>query len=236
MSQTVMRKSDHAKPGDMKGLPSLPARRSLGQTVYERLKQAIIQGDLVPGSRMVESRLAETLGISRTPVREAIHKLEREGLLRRDPGRGYCVGGLDRDDIEETFGIRIVLESYASRLAAIRHREEELAPLEAKLDEYQRCLDLLNLTDLPKINTEFHDLLYGLSRSPRLIRMINDLRDQIYRYRVVILRFREMAERSHADHQLMLAAMRRRDADLVERLVKEHLQRGREMVMKELEN
>ncbi len=73
------------------------------------------------GSRVVESRIAEALGISRTPVREAMHKLEREGLLQRQPKGGYIVLGLNRDDIEETFGIRSVLESYAARLAAVKH-------------------------------------------------------------------------------------------------------------------
>jgi len=215
------------------GLQSLPARRSLGQGVYERLKQAIVQGDFDPGSRVVESRLAAALGISRTPVREAIHKLEREGLLRQDPNRGFFVEGLGRADIEETFGIRSVLESYAARLAAIRHLEGELQPLEAKLGEYQKCLDRGNLGALPQINTEFHDLLYGLSRSPRLIKMINGLRDHIYRYRVVLLKVEEMAELSHADHRLMLMAMKQRDAERVERLVKDHLLRGQDIVLKE---
>jgi DNA-binding GntR family transcriptional regulator len=213
-------------------LRSLPRKRSLGQGVYERLKQAIVQGDLDPGSRVVESRLAEALGISRTPVREAIHKLEREGLLRQHPRRGFFVEGLGRDDIEETFGIRSVLESYAARLAAVRHEDGELRPLEAKLREYQEHLDLQDLGTLPQINTEFHDLLYGLSRSPRLVKMINDLRDHIYRYRVVILKVKDMAELSHADHRSMLTAMKERNADRVEKLVKDHLRRGQEIVIK----
>jgi DNA-binding GntR family transcriptional regulator len=217
------------------GLQSLPARRSLGQGVYERLKQAIVQGDFDPGSRVVESRLATALGISRTPVREAIHKLEREGLLRQDPKRGFFVAGLGRADIEETFGIRSVLESYAARLAAIRHVEGELQPLEDKLEEYQQFLDSGDLGPLPQINTEFHDLLYGLSRSPRLTKMINDLRDYIYRYRLVILKVKTMAELSNTDHRLMLEAIKGRDADGVEELVKEHILRGQEIVLREFD-
>jgi DNA-binding GntR family transcriptional regulator len=217
------------------GLQSLPARRSLGQGVYERLKQAIIQGDFGPGSRVVESRLAGALGISRTPVREAIHKLEREGLLRQDLNRGFFVAGLGRADIEETFGIRGVLESYAARLAAIRHLEGDLQPLEEKLGDYQQCLDRGDLGPLPQINTEFHDLFYNLSRSPRLIKMINDLRDQIYRYRLVILKVKAMAELSNTDHRLMLEAMKDRDADGVEKLVREHILRGQDIVLREFD-
>jgi len=182
---------------------------------------------------MVESRLASTLGISRTPVREAIHKLEKEGFLRHDPKRGFFVEGLGRADIEETFGIRSVLESYAARLAAIRHTEGELQPLEAKLGAYEHRLNHGDIGTLPQINTEFHDLLYALSRSPRLIKMINDLRDHIYRYRLVILKHREMADLSHADHRRMLMAMKQRDADQVEKLVREHILRGQEIVLKE---
>ncbi|MDQ1335771.1 MAG: hypothetical protein QG552_2721 [Thermodesulfobacteriota bacterium] len=230
-----MLETEKIDPTAFEGLRSLPARSSLGQGVYERLKQAIIQGDFGPGSRVVESRLAGALGISRTPVREAIHKLEREGLLRQDPKRGFFVEGLGREDIEETFGIRSVLESYAARLAAIRHIEGELQPLETKLEDYQQRLDRGDLGALPQINTEFHDLLYGLSRSPRLVKMINDLRDHIYRYRVVILKVKDMAELSHADHRLMLIAMKQRDADRVERLVKDHLLRGQDIVLKEFD-
>ncbi|HDZ89734.1 MAG: GntR family transcriptional regulator [Deltaproteobacteria bacterium] len=216
-------------------LNSLPVRRSLGQGVFENLKRAIIEGDLPPESRIVESRVAEALGISRTPVREAIHKLEREGLLRQGPRGGFFVAGLSSSDIEETFGIRSVLESYAARLAALRHQEGELRPLEEKLEAYEKSLKRGDLDLLPRINTEFHDLLYGLSRSPRLIKMINDLRDHIYRFRLVILRIEEMARLSNRDHRLMLKAMRERDPDEVERLVREHILRGQSVVLREFD-
>jgi len=203
--------------------------------VYENLKQAIVKGDLTPGSRVIESRVAEALGISRTPVREAIHKLEREGLLSQNPTGGFFVVGLSRADIEETFGIRSVLESYAAKLAAIKHRQEEIDPLEEKIREYQQHLDRKDMDALPRINTEFHDLLYALSRSPRLIKMINDLKDQIFRFRQVILKMEKMAKISNNDHRLMLQSIRKRDADGVERLVREHILRGQEVVLKEFE-
>lgn len=215
-------------------LSNLEERKSLGQHVFDNLKKAIIKGDIAPGSRLIEIRLAETLGISRTPVREAIHKLEREGYLRKLPRGGFHVLGLDRDDVEETFGIRTVLESYAARLAAVKHQKKDLKHLEEKINLYQKHLDKKNLDALPKINTEFHDLLYALSGSPRLIKMINDLRDQIYRFRQMILRDEKMAHMSNEDHKLMLEHIRRRDAEGVERLVREHLTRGQEAVLNKL--
>ena len=212
-------------------LGKIGERKSLGQHVFENLKSAIIKGDMLPGGRLIESRLAETLGISRTPVREAIHKLEREGYLRKLPRGGFSVLGLSRDDVEETFGIRRVLESYAARLAAEKHKKSDLKPLEKKIQLYQKHLDSKDLEALPDINTDFHDLLYALSRSPKLITMINNLRDQIYRFRQLILKNEKLAKMSNEDHKDMLERIRQRDAKGVERLVREHLVRGQKAVL-----
>jgi len=212
-----------------------PERKSLGQFVYEELKGAIINGKLPPGQRIAESRIAQAMKISRTPVREAFHKLEREGWIKHFPNSGFFVAGLSREDVEETFGIRAALESYAARLSALRHTADDLAALEKKIQEYQKHMAKGDIEALFRINTEFHDLLYTLSRSPRLIKMINDLRDQIYRYRRVILRVKGMAKRSNEDHKAMLRYMKRRDAERVEALVKEHILRGQEVVLKQFD-
>jgi DNA-binding GntR family transcriptional regulator len=199
--------------------------------VYENLRQAIVQGDLAAATRLVESQIAEAQGISRTPVREAMHKLEREGFIAKlDPG-GFSVLGLGRQEIAETFGIRSVLEGYAARLAALKYQPGDLEPLQAKIDEFQRRLKQKQLRRLPAINTEFHDLLYALSRSPRLVRMIDGLRDQIFRFRQIILQDEHRAAASNADHRLMLERIRERDGAGVEQLVREHILKGQEMVL-----
>jgi DNA-binding GntR family transcriptional regulator len=216
-------------------LTAVPSRKSLGQHVFENLKQAIVRGDIPSEERLVESVIADALDISRTPVREAIHKLEREGFLKKLPRGGFTVVGLTREDIQETFGIRSVLESYAARLATIKHKTDELIPLEEKVDEYKKFLNRGKLNMLPKINTEFHDLLYTLSRSPKLVKMISALSDQIYRFRQIILKDRKMAEVSHKDHRQMLDAIRERNAEGVEKLVRAHILRGQEAVLKEFD-
>jgi DNA-binding GntR family transcriptional regulator len=213
-------------------LKSLTVRKSLGGQVYEKLKRAIVHGELKPASRIVETRLAVALGISRTPVREAIHKLERERFIERLPHGGFSVLGLSRQDIVETFGIRSVLEGYAARLAALNYEPDDLKPLEAKIDEFERRLRRKKLKGLPEVNTQFHDLLYGLSRSPRLVGMIDALRDHIFRFRQIILRDEQQARVSNEDHRLILAHIRLRDAEGVERLVREHIVRGQKMVLK----
>jgi DNA-binding GntR family transcriptional regulator len=227
--------ADRAGEGGIGPIPGVAARKSLARHVFEHLKAAIVEGRLAEGQRLVESKTAARLGISRTPVREALLLLEREGLVKRRRRGGFTVQGLTREDLEETFGIREVLESYAARLAAQKHVSGDLVPLEGKIDQFQRHLDRGDLAALTEINTAFHDLLYGLSRSPRLIRMIHGLRDPIYRYRRVILRHEGLARRSNADHREMLTRIRQRDADGVERLVRRHIQRGRAAVLRELD-
>ncbi|MDX2501199.1 MAG: GntR family transcriptional regulator [Deltaproteobacteria bacterium] len=231
-----MRKRAELKGFDPGPLQALHERKSLGQHVFDNLKQAIIRGDIAPGEWLVESHIAQMLGISRTPVREAIHKLERERLIERQPHGGFTVLGLNRDDIEETFGIRGVLEGYAARLATLKHHPRELIVLERKVEEFQECLSKKQMDSLPVINTEFHELLYDLSKSPRLIHMINGLRDQIYRFREIILKDQTHAGTSHEDHLQMLKLMHKRDVEGVEKLVREHIQRGQEVVLNHFGN
>jgi DNA-binding GntR family transcriptional regulator len=228
-----MRKKAELKGFDPGPLQVLQARKSLGQHVFDNLKRAVIRGNITPGEWLVESHIAQMLGISRTPVREAIHKLEREGLIERQPRGGFTVLGLSRNDIQETFGIRSVLEGYAARLATVKHQPKELKTLEKKIEEFQVCLNKRQLDVLPGINTEFHDLLYALSKSPRLIHMINALRDQIFRFRQMILKDDKLANISNEDHIQMLKFMRKRDAEGVERLVRDHILRGQEEVLRE---
>jgi DNA-binding GntR family transcriptional regulator len=207
-------------------LKPLAEKKSAGQDIFELLKQAITCGDISPGSRMVENHIAQIMGVSRTPVREAIHKLEREGLLTKQRHGGYNVTGLTRQDIEESFGIRAVLEGYAARLATLAHTEEDLKALLRKIDEYEKALHAGDLEALPTINTEMHDMLYSLSRNRTLIKIINDLKDQFLRFRKIILKNQALALASHHDHREMLAMMQRRQAEEVERLVREHILRG----------
>jgi DNA-binding GntR family transcriptional regulator len=226
-----MKKKAELKGFDPGPLQVFQERKPLGQHVFDNLKQAIIRGKIAPGEWLVESHIAGMLGISRTPVREAIHKLERERLIERQPRGGFTVLGLNRHDIEETFGIRSVLEGYAASLATIKHQPRELRVLEKKIEEFHQSLNKRQMDVLPEINTEFHELLYDLSKSPRLVHMINGLRDQIYRFRQMILKDESLANVSNEDHIQMLKFMRKRDAEKVERLVREHILRGRDVVL-----
>lgn len=208
-------------------------RENLGSQVFEQVKGMILRGEIPPGRRIIENEVADSMGISRTPVREAVHRLAAEGFLNPLPKGGYAVRGLTLSGVEETFDIRSTLESFAAFLAAKRFADEELLPLEEKIDEFQRYLDGNDLSELTRINTDFHELLYALSRSPRLIKMIHDLRDDIFLLRKVMLNSEDMAPLSNQDHREMLKAMKKRDAQKVEKLVKKHILRGKEFVLRE---
>lgn len=217
-------------------LAPLPKRKPASEHIFEHLKRAITRGDIPPGSRIVERQIAETMGVSRTPVREAFHKLERDGLVTKQSPSGFAVTGMTLEEIEECFGIRAVLEGYAARLATVRHTPEQLKPLAHTIDVFERHLKKGDLESLPKINTELHDIIYELSGSPRLAKMINDLKDQIVRFRRIILKDKTMAVASHKDHRDMLNMMRKRKEQEVELLVREHILRGQTAVMNQYEN
>ncbi|HDH87220.1 MAG TPA: GntR family transcriptional regulator [Desulfobacteraceae bacterium] len=209
-------------------------KENLGNQAFEQIKQMIVRGEIPAGKRIIESELAESMGISRTPVREAVHKLGAEGFLKPLPKGGYVVRGLGISDIEETFEIRSILESFAAFLAANRHRHEEILPLEEKIEEFQRSLDNNDLKELARLNTEFHELLYALSRSQRLIKMIYNLRDEIYFLRKIILNSIDMARLSNKDHREIINAIEKRQAKKAEMLVRDHILRGKEFVINEI--
>ena len=209
-------------------------RKNLGTQVFEKVKGMILRGDIPPGIRVIENELADSMGISRTPVREAVHRLAAEGFLDPLPKGGYAVRGLTVSGVEETFDIRSTLESFAALLAAKRFTDEELLPLEEKIDEFERCLDENDLAKLTRINTDFHELLYAMSRSPRLIKMIHDLRDDIFLLRKVMLNSADMARLSNKDHREMIRAMKKKESGKVEKLVKKHILRGKEYVLKQI--
>jgi DNA-binding GntR family transcriptional regulator len=174
------------------------------------------------------------MGTSRTPVREAIQKLEKEGLIHKLPRGGFAVSVVSEEEIEEVFGIRSVLEGYAASLATQRATEEELKALEETVKKHEEWLTKRDSEEFINLHTEFHDLLYKAAKSARLYSMINDLRDYIYRYRLIIFRYEGMAEIAIEDHRAMIALMRAGNSRKVEKLVRKHIIRGRDLVKKKM--
>ncbi len=208
---------------------SLP-KKPLGELIYEALRRSILHGEMPSGVRLVEERLARSVGSSRTPVREALKRLEQENLIQRMNSGGYEVRRMDLQEVEELLEIRGVLEGYAAYRATLRIGEGELRDLDEILHRSENALDRGDVEEVIRLNTQFHDSLYRASQSPRLYQIIQGLWDSFYRYRCVILNVEGMARRSLEDHRRMIAAMRDGDALKVEGLVREHIQRGLSVV------
>jgi len=188
-----------------------------------------------PGQHLIEEQLADHVGISRTPVREALHKLERDELVTRLPQGGFAVREFTKEDVEEIFGIRSALESYAAYLATLHMAPDKISILEKKLKESEDALEKGDDNKVVQLNTEFHDLLYKSCGSKKLVEMINTFRDYFYRYRSALLHIQSGISQSNKDHHQMLEAMKKKDPGLAERLVRNHLERGKDLVLKEIE-
>ncbi len=210
-------------------------KRSLREEVYQSLRKSILHGKLKAGQRLVEEQLAGQVQISRTPVREAFHKLERDELVTRLPKGGFAVRQFTKEDVEEIFGIRTALESYAAYLATFHISPDKISLLEKKLKESEDALKKRNDDRVVQLHTEFHDLLYKCCKSKKLFEMINTFRDYFYRYRSALLHIDNAMRTSNEDHRQMLEAMKRKKPRLAERLVRKHLERGKELVLREID-
>lgn len=210
---------------------TVPVRKK----VYEHLKTSILSGLLSPEERLTEEHLAEMLGVSRTPVREALYKLESEGLIQQLETRGFIVSGDSKEEVEELFEIRAVLEGYALRITSARITEESLQQLSESIKKAEVALKAHQINDVFQWNTRFHDTLHErVSDKVRLYRMIVDMRKQVLRYRKETLQSREGAERTLDGHRKILLALRLKDPDLCERAMREHIRLAKEDALQTL--
>ena len=209
-------------------------KRLLREHVYSGIKTSIINGDFEPGRRLIEERLAEDMETSRTPVREAIQKLEKEGLIYKLPRGGFAVKGVTEEEVEEVFGLRAVLEGYAGFLATARIEHAEMKSLEEIIKQEEACLKKMDVDEFIRLDSEFHDTLYRAAKNNRLYSLLNDLRDYMYRYRVIILRYGRKAQYAVQDHKDMLASIKAKNARQVEKMVRKHMSRGKDVIKKKI--
>ena len=209
-------------------------RRPLGEQVTALIREMIRQGELAAGQRLVEEQLAEYTGTSRTPIREALHRLEQEGLVvRRDKG-GYQVRPLSSREVEETTGVRAALESYAVELACQAMTPERLEGLKQNVADFARALAEGHRQRLVELNTQFHQQIYQMAGSRLLLRMINELAEALHRFRLALLADPESAARSLRDHRAMLAALEEGDPQAAARICREHLLAGGRWMLERL--
>ena len=172
----------------------------LRDVVFNTLRQAILKGELKPGERLMEIALAERLGVSRTPIREAMRKLEQEGLVVMIPRRGAQVANITEKDLNDVLEVRIALENVAIEKACARMTEEEMRRLWLAAKEFEHTIAEGNLVKLAEADVAFHEVIYQASDNKRLIQVLNNMREQIYRYRVEYLKREEAHPQLIAEH------------------------------------
>lgn len=228
-------KENKNKIASLKGIKPVAKPRSMGEVAYNTLKDAILKGTLAQGQKLIETRLSLQMKVSRVPIREAIKKLERNGLVEKTDTRGFVVKNISKEEIEETFGLRALLESYAAYLTTEHIDDDLIKKLEDRIEAYRQALNAGDTERLMQLNTQFHEIIYKAAGSQKLYALINNFRDFIYRYRRPLLNSPDYAMLSLNDHEEMVAAMREKNQEKVEQLVKKHILRGKEIIIREME-
>src|SRR5579884_1334648 len=200
------------------------------ELVYQHLRDMIVSGALLPGERLYLDEIAQRLGVSTNPVREALRRLESEGLIANRPHAGATVAALDVEKIEVHFLIRGALEGLAVRLAASRMTEETLERLEEWDGRLARLAASGEHATWNEENIAFHRFLFGCSRAPDLVALIDLQRDRSPRYRHFPEVLAERARESDGERRALLAALRARDGAEAERLQRQIAERVGELL------
>jgi DNA-binding GntR family transcriptional regulator len=195
--------------------------------VYDRLKDAIITGTLRPLERISENKVAADFGLSRTPVRQALQRLEAEGLIQVVPKRGSFVSRPTVEDILEIYQIRTPLEAVCARVAAERIEESQLALLD-RLVRVEQARGPGRAADRSlRAAAQFHAVIYGCSRNQRMATLLVDLQNQVHRVRVLWPSTVARLGDTWSEHAAIVEALRARDGAAAERLMTEHLEKAR---------
>jgi DNA-binding GntR family transcriptional regulator len=209
--------------------------KSLGNGVYEALKSALLSCELEPGQRLVEKELISFIGTSRTPIREAIIKLEQEGLVTRHNGKGgYFAASIDENKLEEIYGLRNILESYCIGLTIDRITDEELSYLEQIIREEKLPGNQRNIHTLIELDTKFHETIYRASRNKKLYEILSNLRNQIYRCRAMSFKSRERKSIPLWNHKDLFRAIKNKNKRLAKKLVTDTISRSKRIVLQTL--
>lgn len=200
---------------------------SIRKKVYTAIREHILDGSFAPGERLVESRIAEQIKTSRTPVREALHLLENEGLLESVPRAGYRVKPLHWEEVEEICEIRVVNETLAARWAMKRITPKEILALENNLKIAEHEVRSGAPKAFVQRDAEFHEILAHASRSERLLEHCQLLRKHMLRYRIESLYLPETALRAIQGHRRILECLKARDESGLEKAIRDHLEQSK---------
>ena len=198
----------------------------LREVVFMTLRKQILRGELKPGERLMEIALAKKLGVSRTPIREAIRMLEHEELVVMIPRRGAHVADISRQELNDVLEVRMALEVLAARKACARMTPEEIAELDAAESRFEALVSTedVDINELGEADEQFHDVIYRATQNRRLIQLLNNLREQMYRFRVEYLKDPGVRRELILEHSGMIRAFREKDVEECVEITGRHIE------------
>ena len=196
---------------------------SLTERVYQHLRLSVITGKIPTGTRLVESTLAAEMSVSRTPVREALHKLALEGLLYSIPRAGYIVEAMSDHDIQDLFTTRSAIELVAAKWALAKITQMEIERLEINITKTESAIENQTTEKMMDLDTEFHQIIYKACRSKSLYQICQSLSDHTLKYRLACIHIPEIAQRARDGHKKIYLAFRDRNAEKLDQAIETHL-------------
>ena len=205
----------------------------LREIVYEELRDHILKGELKPGTRMMEIELAEDMGVSRTPIREAIRKLEREGLVTIEPRRGAYVSDISVEDMAGILEVRGTLEGLAAYLATKNMNDQEKQELIETGQRFNEAMINGSMTDMIHYDTKLHHQIVEASRNNYLLHMIETLQELVLRFRYIYFKDFKRAEEMPAEHKVISECILSGNAEGARDAAFQHIEKLRQMILRD---
>jgi DNA-binding GntR family transcriptional regulator len=226
--------------GELEFEGAVKTPKTIAEQVYDLLKKKILYHEIMPGERLLEIALCESLSVSRTPVREAFRLLQQDGLVERIPQGGVQVTDISLEDLVEISALRTVLEVYAGELACDKITEKEIEKLEglmhktAEMIVAERDGKNIDVAEFSALNTAFHDIVCDAAQSTYLSKILETVRLPILRFRPVSLEDKTHRTRGWEEHKNMIKMLKARDKEGLKKLIAKHVSDVGEAVAKTL--
>lgn len=206
----------------------------LREVVFKTLRRGILTGELKPGERLMEIHLANRLGVSRTPIREAIRKLELEGLVTMIPRRGAEVANITEKSLRDVLEVRKALETLAIELACERIEPDEIVTLRDKLKEFEAAVRSKDVSAIAAADVVFHNVIVAASKNDRLSQLISNLGEQMYRYRFEYIKDFSKHDQILREHTMMVNSIISKEKKIASDTVRTHIDNQEEAVMRNI--
>lgn len=202
---------------------NMDAYLPLRDVVFNTLREAILKGELQPGERLMELQLAARLGVSRTPIREAIRMLEQEGLAVTIPRKGAEVAKMTEKDMQDVLQVREALDELAATIACEQMTEEQLSDLVRAMHEFEESTKTGDIKKIAESDVKFHDIIYHATGNLKLVSMLSNLREQMYRYRVEYLKDKKNYPKLLKEHQEIVDGLAAKNKVRVTEMMHQHV-------------